>query len=83
MTGILPEEVRVRPKVPLAGDPLAVQVRSGIWNPFPLFEPTATARLFVDWGQVSNVLANSSGDFLSRDLRPLLLNHWLKGIEKG
>jgi len=83
MKRMLPEEVRLRPKVPLGGDPLAAQVRSGIWNPLPLSEPTATARLFVDWGQVSNILANSSGDFLSRDLRPLLLNRWLKGIEKG
>jgi|GraSoi2013_100cm_1033763.scaffolds.fasta_scaffold01898_4 asparagine synthase (glutamine-hydrolysing) len=82
MTGMLPEEVRLRPKVPLAGDPLMIQVRSGKWSPLPLPKPTASLRFFVDWEPLCRMLANSSGDCLGRDLRPLLLNQWLKGIEK-
>src|SRR5438445_11318313 len=33
MAGALPEEVRLRPKVPLAADPLMPQVRSGKCSP--------------------------------------------------
>jgi len=83
MTGMLPEEVRVRAKAPLAGDPLAVQLRSGTWYLLPLVEPMATTSLFVDWGRLSRILENSTGDSLWRDLRPLLLNYWLKGVGKG
>jgi len=80
MTGLLPEEVRLRPKAPLAGDPLTIQVGSGKWSPLPLPEPTASARFFVDWNEV---LADGSAACLWRDLRPLLLNQWLKGVEKS
>jgi asparagine synthase (glutamine-hydrolysing) len=82
MAGLLPEEVRLRPKVPVAGDPLMLQVRSGRWSPVPLPRSTTTVRFFTDWDRLSGILAKTSGDFLWRDLRPLLLNHWLKGIEK-
>jgi asparagine synthase (glutamine-hydrolysing) len=83
MVGMLPEEVRRRPKVPLAGDPLTIQMRRGTWSPLPLPQPTTSVKFFVDWGPLYRVLANSSGDFLWQNLRPVLLNLWLKGVEKG
>lgn len=82
MAGLLPEEVRSRPKVPLAGDPLALQVRNGSWRPLPLPQPTPAIRSFVDWGRLSEILEHTSGDSWWRDLRPRLLHHWLQGIEK-
>jgi len=59
------------------------QLGSGEWNPFPLPQPTVAVRRFVDWEMVYRALANSSGGCLGRALRTLLLNHWLKGVEKG
>ena len=83
MTGMLPEEVRLRPKVPLAGDPLVLQFGSGKWSPLPLPKPAVSVGLFVSWEMVYHVLANSSGDSLWRDMRALLLNNWLKSVEKS
>ena len=83
MAGILPDEVRLRPKVPLAGDPLLIQLSSGKWRPLPLPQPTTPVRFFVDWERLSGILATTSVDSLWRDLRPVLLNHWLKDIEKA
>ena len=83
MTGMLPEEVRLRPKVPLAGDPLMTQVRNGKWSPLPLPEPTVSIRFFVDWDLLHRILAESSGGCQWRDIRALSLNHWLKYIAKS
>jgi hypothetical protein len=83
MAALLPEEVRLRPKTPLAGDPLALQVRNRRWSPLPLPQPTTAVKFFVDWGRLAGILENSSGNSLLRDLRPVLLHHWLKSIEKG
>jgi asparagine synthase (glutamine-hydrolysing) len=82
MTGMLPEEVRLRLKTPLAGDPLGLQVRSGSWSPLPLPQPTTAVEFFVNWERLSGILASNSGGALWRDLRPLLLNRWLKDVEK-
>jgi asparagine synthase (glutamine-hydrolysing) len=83
MIGVLPEEVCLRPKVPLAGDPLILQLRSGKWSLLPLPQATASVRSFVNWDRFNQVLVNKSEDSLSRDVRALLLNHWLKDIEKN
>ena len=83
MAALLPEEVRLRPKTPLAGDPLALQVRNRRWSPLPLPQPTTAVKFFVDWERLARILENTSGNRLWRDLRPVLLHHWLKSIEKG
>jgi len=83
MLVLLPEEVRLRPKTPLAGDPLALQVRNRRWSPLPLPQPTTAVKFFVDWERLAAILENASGNSLWRDLRPVLLNHWLKDIEKA
>src|SRR5438445_4688415 len=83
MTGMLPEEVRLRPKVPLAGDPLMTQVLNRKWSPLPLPEPTVSVSFFVDWDLLHRILAESSGGCQWRDMRALSLNHWLKYIAKS
>jgi len=86
MRGLLPERIRLRPKVPLLGDPLRIYAESGSWNPLRLSEPTAKMRMFVDWELLAATLvgARSSGLWpgLWSDLRPVSLNYWLKAVEK-
>jgi asparagine synthase (glutamine-hydrolysing) len=81
MRGMLPEEIRLRPKTPLQGDPMASQVEAGIWSPFPLPTPTASVRSFVDWDRFRASLGNTPHSSWWSKVRPLLLHYWLKGIE--
>jgi asparagine synthase (glutamine-hydrolysing) len=79
--GLLPDEIRLRPKTPLQGDPLLIQVKNRRWSQVPLPAPTETIRKFVDWEKLSAVLESKSVSSLWVDLQPLSLLHWLKSIE--
>ena len=81
--GLLPEEIRLRPKTPLQGDPLLVQVKSQHWSQLPLPEATETIRKFVDWEKLSAALESKSLSSLWVDLQPLSLLYWLKSIENN
>jgi asparagine synthase (glutamine-hydrolysing) len=80
MRGVLPEEVRARPKTPLLGDFIKHFVESKKWSPVPLPEPTAELRKFVDWERLGATLATAAGSTLWVGLRPLSLRYWLKGV---
>jgi len=80
MRGILPEEVRARPKTPLLGDFIKHFIESKKWSPLPLPEPTAELRKFVDWERLSTTLATAAGSTLWVGLRPVSLCYWLKGV---
>jgi asparagine synthase (glutamine-hydrolysing) len=82
MRGLLPERIRLRPKVPLLGDPLRIHAESGSWNPLGLSEPVADTRMFVDWGQLGATLVSAPSSDAWADLRPVSLNYWLKAVEK-
>ncbi len=79
--GLLPEEIRLRPKAPLSGDPLLLQMKSGQWSPFPLPQPTGVIEEFVNWKKLTTVLTDASSSFPWRDLRPLSLLYWLNAVE--
>jgi asparagine synthase (glutamine-hydrolysing) len=79
--GLLPEEIRLRPKTPLLGDPLTIFVESGRWTPTPLLEPSPQILTFANWGKVGACLANNPSANLWIDLRPVSVNYWLKTIE--
>lgn len=81
MRDLLPEAILGRPKTPLAGDQLHVQASRGMWSPLPLPDPSPAATNFVDWQGLEGSLQQISSRFLCRDMRPLLLNLWLKAIE--
>jgi asparagine synthase (glutamine-hydrolysing) len=78
--GLLPEEVRLRSKTPFDGDLLALQVRTGQWQPLPLPEPRGQIGSFVDWGRLGSSIKRGQSSLWS-ELRPISLLHWLKGIE--
>ncbi len=82
MRGLLPERIRLRPKVPLLGDPLRIYAESGSWNPLGLSEPVAETRMFVDWEQLGATLVSAPSCDAWADLRPVSLNYWLKAVEK-
>jgi asparagine synthase (glutamine-hydrolysing) len=78
MRGLLPEKIRLRPKTPLLGDPLALHVERGAWSPTPPAEPAAELREFVDWEQLRATLATAPGSTLWTHIRGLSLNYWFE-----
>lgn len=81
--GILPEGIRLRPKTPLAGDPLALHVQAGHWHPVvphPMAQRLDEMIVPHVWGET---ISRPQGMSLWNDLRPLSLHYWLKRIEKG
>jgi asparagine synthase (glutamine-hydrolysing) len=81
MRGVLPDEVVLRKKTPLRKEPLDVFTKERGWRP-QIPRPTERLREFVDWDKVNATLQNGSGSSLWADMRPISLDHWLKGVEK-
>jgi asparagine synthase (glutamine-hydrolysing) len=80
MRGMLPEEIRTRPKTPLLGDLIKQLIESKRWSPMPLPEPAAELRKFVDWERLGTTLARAAGSTLWVGLRPVSLGYWLKSV---
>jgi asparagine synthase (glutamine-hydrolysing) len=78
---LLPEEIRLRPKTPLRRDQLALQLRRGLWSPFPLPAPDRNIENMIDWHKLDSTLRLNSIAFPWADLRPVSLLYWLQGIE--
>ncbi|MGH9743789.1 MAG: asparagine synthetase B family protein [Candidatus Acidiferrum sp.] len=78
MRGLLPEEIRLRPKTPLLADTLRIQLDRGGWRPVPPSEPAVEMREFVNWERLRATLANAGGSRLWTDLRGVSLNYWLE-----
>jgi hypothetical protein len=71
----------LRKKTPLRKEPLDVFTKERGWRP-QIPRPTERLREFVDWDKVNATLQNGSGSSLWADMRPISLDHWLKGVEK-
>jgi asparagine synthase (glutamine-hydrolysing) len=82
LDGMLPDEIRLRPKTPLAGDPVAQQIKNGLWKPM-LGAPSQGILRYVDWPKLTASLRNVAISHQSAELRSISLHYWLKGIEKG
>jgi asparagine synthase (glutamine-hydrolysing) len=80
--GILPEEIRVRPKVPLLEDPLPLLMERGSRTTMPLDDPGGKSRKYVNWLKVLATSSSDTGSVLLEKMRPRVLDHWLKGVEK-
>ena len=78
--GMLPEEIRTRPKTPLLGDLIQLFIENKKWSPRPLPEPAAELRKFVDYERLSATLMDAAGSTLWVGLRPVSLSNWLKGV---
>jgi asparagine synthase (glutamine-hydrolysing) len=79
--GLLPDRIRLRPKVPVPVDPLVLQVASGRWRPElpPARDPL---NFFVDWPRLALALGRPPGLELYANLLPLGLALWLESVEK-
>ena len=81
MRGILPEEIRSRPKTALLFEPIDCFVKSNRWSPLPLAEPPSEIRTYVDWQRLGATLGTATGSTLWAGLRPVSLSYWVKSIE--
>ena len=81
MHGLLLEEVRVRKKTPLRGDPLLLHAEENGWN--AALSNGACDRLsnFVNCNMLSATSRPALGLSLWADLRPIALDYWLKSVE--
>ena len=79
--GQLPEEISCRPKAPLQGDPLSIQVNTKQWSPLPLDAPAEAISDFVDWGRLATHLQEKPLSSDTAGLHALSLQHWLKSLE--
>jgi asparagine synthase (glutamine-hydrolysing) len=79
--GVLPDEIRLRPKTPILHDVLLLHAGSGKWHPARTPDPPALLRTLVDWPKVIHFLEHSLDESLYAHLRPVALTHWLKNIE--
>lgn len=81
MVGRLPEKVRMRPKTPLAADPLALALKRYGAENVKHVDWTEEARQFIDPSALEP-LTSTNGEALSVRLRPLCLNFWLQSIRR-
>jgi len=82
--GLLPEEILSRPKTPLVGDPLALQIEKRLWSPqVPPATRPAAIEMFVNCHKLGEILESSELFSPWRDLVPLSLQYWLKSIESN
>jgi asparagine synthase (glutamine-hydrolysing) len=79
MAGLLPEPVRLRPKAPLAGDPVSAALgrESASW--VDEFVATPDLAAFVARERIPRLSRAMPGEAVSMHLRPLSLNYWLRG----
>ena len=76
--GILPEEIRSRPKTPLLFEPIDSFVEKHRWSPLPLPEPPSEIRTYVDWQKLGATLGTATSSILWVGLRPISLSYWLE-----
>ena len=83
MRGKLPEEVRLRGKTPLQGDPLLLHAEKNGWRPLLADRACETLRMFVNCKVLHTTSHPALGLMLWADLRPIALNYWLKSVENS
>jgi asparagine synthase (glutamine-hydrolysing) len=78
MANILPEAVRLRRKMPLAGEPLVELLRKPEAQWVDFFEPLSALAKYVDRAAIPRLAGETDGDQARLLIRPLSLNFWLQ-----
>jgi asparagine synthase (glutamine-hydrolysing) len=81
--GILPDKIRLHPKMPLQYDPLQLHIAAGKWSPGAPDVCPPTLQDVVDWPRLTHSLTIAHGTELYVHLRPVLLALWLNAVEKS
>ena len=76
--GILPDEIRLRPKTPMTQDLVPLHASTGRWHPARVDGPEERLKAFVDWELLISYLQESFNESLYLHLRPISLSRWLK-----
>ena len=76
--GILPDEIRLRPKTPMTQDLVPLHASTGRWHPARVDGPEERLKAFVDWELLISYLQESCNESLYLHLRPISLSRWLK-----
>jgi hypothetical protein len=76
--GILPDEIRLRPKTPIKTDVMLVHADSGRWNPASVGRVERRISGIVDWKRLISDLQCAVDDSLYLHLRPISLARWLR-----
>jgi asparagine synthase (glutamine-hydrolysing) len=80
MQGVLPEQVRLRPKAPLASEPVLELLRQTETQWINDFKPKLELLNYVNRYAIPKVSMNDSFDKIWVNLRPLSLNYWLQDV---
>jgi asparagine synthase (glutamine-hydrolysing) len=83
MSELLPDEIRLRPKVPLRGDPLLVHAEENGWRPALADGACQSLSMFINCNMLAATSSPAPGLSLWADLRPIALNNWLKSVENN
>jgi asparagine synthase (glutamine-hydrolysing) len=75
---VLPDQVRLRPKAPVPGDPLLETIRTQAGQQFLQLKASPVLRRFVDTGRLESVTGKESSGELRTKLRPRSLQQWLE-----
>jgi asparagine synthase (glutamine-hydrolysing) len=76
----LPEPIRLRPKTPLAGDPVLELLQRADARWVDAFEATPVLGRYVDRAAIPAIAGTRDSDKIWTDLRPLCLNFWLQHL---
>jgi asparagine synthase (glutamine-hydrolysing) len=79
LRGVLPEEIRRRPKAPLAGDPIASYFRMQATHWVDQFVPVPELSEYVVRERIPRIAGSERPSDCWLHLRPLALNLWLQG----
>ncbi|MGH9712729.1 MAG: asparagine synthetase B family protein [Candidatus Acidiferrales bacterium] len=82
MAGRLPESVRLRPKTPLAGDPLLEQVQMQEAEWMDHVHWTAEVEQFINRPALLPLSAGTVSEQTSALVRPICLNFWLQSARR-
>jgi asparagine synthase (glutamine-hydrolysing) len=83
MQGLLPEEVRLRPKTSLLGDPLLLHADKNGWKSVLGEGACERLRNFVNCIMHCATSSPARGSALWASLRPVALDCWLKSVENN
>jgi asparagine synthase (glutamine-hydrolysing) len=83
MRGLLPEDIRLRRKTPMRGDPLQLHANKNHWRPVLQEGACDAIRMFVNCPMLRATSSPDLGLSLWVDVRPIALYRWLKGVENN